>query len=204
VAPLAPGREACQTPVGLSDAIDAVEFNPGSEARRTPALRVEVRETATGRVLGRGELPAGFDRTRAQTVRVGKVAGDLTVDICVRNLGPTRAVLFGDVPTGAYCTPSGRTVARPISCAPGRVRPTVTTSEARIGRRSLDGDLAMVLRRDEPRSLLARAPVVFERASLFRPAVVGPVLWWTLAALLLLAVPALLVAALRAALRTDV
>jgi hypothetical protein len=204
VAPLARGQEVCQTPVGLSGAIDAVEFNPGSEGRRTPGLRVEVRAARDGRVLGRGRLPAGFDRTRPQTVRVGEVAGDQLVSLCVRNLGPARAVVFGDVPTGLYCTPSGRTVSpQAIACAPGRVRPTVTTSEARVGRRALEGDLAMVLRRDEPRSLLARVPTVFERASLFRPAFVGPGLWWALAALVLLAAPVLLVVALRAATRAD-
>jgi hypothetical protein len=184
--------------VGVSDAFDAVVFNPGSAARRTPAFDVVVREAGGGPVLGRGRLEAGFDRTQAQTVAVGEVRGDRLVDLCFRNRGPSRAEVYGDVATGVFCTFTGRLAARPIACAPGRVRPTTTTSAAELDGRPLEGDAAALLVRDEPRSLLARAPLVAERASLFRPAFVTPGLWWVLLAAVLALAPLGLVAALRA------
>lgn len=199
IAELRPGQELCQTPVGVSDGFDAVVFNPGSASRRTPAIDVAVRAAGGGAVLGRGRLAAGFDRTQAQTVPVGEVRGDRLVDLCFRNRGPARAEIYGDVATGVFCTMEGRVAARPIACAPGRVRPTTTTSAAELDGRPLEGDTAAVLVRDEPRSLLARAPLVAERASIFRPAFVTPALWWVLVAAVLVLVPAGLVAALRAA-----
>ena len=199
VADLRAGQQACQTPVGVAETFDRITFNPGSVRRRTPAMVVTVRRAEGGRVLGSGRLRAGFDRTRAQTVRVGKVRAGEVVALCFRNLGPAPAAVFGDEPSGKFCTAvnEGDQLAQAAGCRPGAGRPTITTSAALKDGRELDGDLAAVLVREEPRSMLSRLPDAFGYASLWRPGFVGPWLYWVLLAAVALGVPALLARALR-------
>ena len=49
--------------------------------------------------------------------------------------------------------------------------------------------MAATFLRSEERSLVERVPAVFDRASLFRPGFVHPVLWWVLLAGWLVALP---------------
>jgi hypothetical protein len=71
-------------------------------------------------------------------------------------------------------------------------RPTT----AAVAGKPVDADLNVAFERD-PRSLLSLAPAIAERAALFRAGWVGLWTYALLAALMLLAVPALLVRALR-------
>ncbi len=195
VAELKAGEELCQRPIGLADDVSEVQFNPGTEAATAPAVTVILRSLPHNQVLGRGRVPADFDVTRVQTVRIGHVAPGGQVELCFRNEGPGRLGIWGDVLSGALCTPGGGRVAS-VACVPGRVRPTISTSAAFLHGRALPGDVAAVFLRDRPRSLLARVPLMMQRASLFRPAFVTPTLWWLLLLAWLVLVPAFLAYAL--------
>ncbi len=99
------------------------------------------------------------------------------MDVCFRNAG-TRPVRF-------YGGPSFE--------SPGH---------AYVGERVAFGDLALVFRRSEPRSALAQVPDIFERATRFRPGVVGAWTFWVLLVAVAGGIPALLALGLRAATRT--
>ncbi len=195
VAELKPGEEVCQRPIGLADDVHRVQFYPGTEVARPPAVAVTLRSLRRDQVLGRGTVPAGFDVTSAQTVRIGRVASGQQVELCFRNQGPGRIGIWGDVLSGALCTPGGGRVPS-VACVPGRVRPTISTSGAFLHGQALPGDVAAVFLRDRPRSLLARVPLMMERASLFRPGFVTPTLWWVLLVAWLVLVPGSLAYAL--------
>lgn len=203
VAPLATGQSACQRPLGVDGAFDAVLFNPGTPAKLSPAADVLVRDAATGRLLATGRLPAGFDRTRSQTVRFPSVSGRRPVAVCFRNRGPARLEIYGDA-SNLACTPTARGANSPsATCPPGRGAPTNSTSEAYIGGRDTGGDMSVTLLRVHGRSLLDRLPSIMRRAALFRPAFVSAGLWWALLACWLLATPLLLADALRRARPAD-
>jgi hypothetical protein len=61
--------------------------------------------------------------------------------------------------------------------------------------------MRIVFRRSEPRSALAQVPDMFERATRFRPDVVGEWTFWALLVLVAGGIPLLLALALRAACR---
>jgi hypothetical protein len=62
--------------------------------------------------------------------------------------------------------------------------------------------MRLVFKRSEPRSALAQVPDMFERATLFRPDVIGAWTFWLLLVAVAAGIPALLAFALRAATRT--
>ena len=72
------------------------------------------------------------------------------------------------------------------------------TSSAYVDGRRVPTDIALIFERDHARSALALVPTAFERAALFKPPWMGTWLVWALAAAVLLAVPLLIAAALRA------
>jgi hypothetical protein len=74
-------------------------------------------------------------------------------------------------------------------------------TSASLNGKAIGMDMSIDFERDHERSLLALAPQMAERASLFRAGWLSPAAYAVLAALVLVAVPALLLAALRAALR---
>jgi hypothetical protein len=92
-APLQPGQQACQQPVLVQAAFDAVELR-----LRTGGgpLSVVVLPAGGGAPLGRGTLPAGA----RPLVAVGHVGAGRRVAICVRNDGAREADLLGG-PDGA-------------------------------------------------------------------------------------------------------
>jgi hypothetical protein len=183
VADLRPGQMACQGSIAMADDTSAVTFNPGTpHAEPGPAIVTTVRDSYSQRVLARGRLAAGFDPAKAQTVELSPpVKANAQVDFCFRNAGPGRALLFGDTEAGA-------------------IHPTVSTSVASIdGHPILDKDIALVFPRRQSKSVLELVPQIFERAALFRPGVVGPWVYWLLAALLLVGAPLLLARALATA-----
>lgn len=181
VAQLKAGQQLCQAPIGLADDVDQVRFYPGVVDRKatTPALVVALRSEQGHHVLGRALVPSGTDLTKSQTVSVGHVSAGPQIELCFRDEGPAPVAIYGDELHGSLCDPKAPHPYR-VTCTPGRVRPTLSTSEATVGGNPLPGDVAAEFLRAQPRSLLAGVPLVVKRASLFRPAFVGPALWWVL------------------------
>jgi hypothetical protein len=194
VVTLRAGHTGCQGPIGLANSTPSVEFNPGTpHGERGPAVEAQIRAAGTTRVLARGLLGAGFDPRIPQVVAVTPtVPADAIVDVCFRNLGPRRVLLFGDV---AYGTNK--------SGFEG-VHPTIVTSSASLDGKDVPGrDIAVVFPRPKPKSVLALVPEMFRRASLFRPGWVGTWTLWALAGLVLLAAPLLLARAAARAVDED-
>jgi GT2 family glycosyltransferase len=129
-------------------------------------LRAVVREPASGAVIGRGHGLLPAGNGQVG-VYVGRVRGGRTIDLCLQNASARRIGLYG---------------------APGRAR-------ARRNGVNRAGDPTLVFE-TEPRSLLHRIPDAFQRAALFKPGFLGAWSFWLLAALVLLAVPALTALAL--------
>jgi hypothetical protein len=190
IAPLhAHGGTVCEQPIAVAEPIEAVRFNIGTFGRPGPALHVRV-ERWGGGPLAQGRVAPGWvDDGTPQTVPLRRVAPGQYIRVCIRNDGPIRAYVYGDLGTG--------TVGTELTSEP---RPTVTPASASVDDVELVGDVAMWFVGDESRSLLSRVPDVFERASLFRPAFVGPWVFWVLLLGLVVLAPLALVAALRAAL----
>ena len=191
IAVLKKGQEVCQMPIGLADDVERVEFNPGTPARHAPAIDVTLRTYHGNRVVGRGLLPAGYDVAKPQTVSVGHVASGQLIKLCFRNAGPARVAIYGDLLSGALCTPTAGHLLGAV-CVPGSVRPTLSTSAPYIKGKELPGDLAATFLHNRSSSLLSRLSKMMDRASLFRPAFVTPALWWTLIGFWLLLVPLML------------
>lgn len=174
---LDPGQSACQTPVVVPDrsAFDGVEVQLGTFGRPGPAMAVDVRDAATQRVVARGTLPAGYPdvaRQRTHVVRVGQVAAGRRVAVCLTNRGARKVAIYGN----------GDAASR--------------TSTALHDGRPTGVDLALVFHRS-PRSVLAVLGDAAARASLFKFGWMGAWTFWLLGLLVLLAVPALLVRAVR-------
>lgn len=130
-------------------------------------VAVQVVDVATTAVVARGDLGASPD-----VARVGSVPADAKIRVCVSNRGSQVVEVFGN----------------PDVAAP----PTSA---------SLDGnpaavDLALAFER-EPRSMLSLIGDMFDRASLFKVSWFGGWTFWLLGLLVLVAVPVLLVRAVR-------
>lgn len=203
VAGLRAGDAACQRPIGLADDVDRVEFNPGTQARVTPPIRVTIRELPAGPVLGSGLLQGGYDPRRSQTVDVGHVRRGPEVELCFRNLGPASVDLFGDTLYGVFCTATSGSRRAPLVCKPGGVRPTISTSQTFVHGQPLRGDIAAVFHRRDARSLLARVPLMVARGALFRPGFVSQGFWWAMIALWLVGLPLLVAGAIRSLARSE-
>jgi len=177
-APLAPGHEVCQTPVLVSTAFTAVDFQV--DTRRTPGSRlaVTVLRLPGRRSLGHGVLPAGYGGTVRHAVRVGHVPAGGEIAVCIRNAGRWWAGIYG---------------------GPGI---TSRTSGERLDGGPTTADLDLRFRR-APRSTLAMVPEMARRAALFRGSWIGPWTYWALLACVLLAVPALIARALARAAAED-
>ena len=101
--------------------------------------------------------------------RVGHVPAGATVSVCVRNLGVRELVLLG-IPPGVLLGDLGDT--------------------------NVQVEFAVVFARDRALSTLGQVPEMMRRAAIFKP--VAPWVLWLLLAGVVLGLPALLVAALRA------
>ncbi len=173
-AELAPGGVVCQTPVAVAETFEAVRFQVGTYRRPGPELEVFVRRLGDPRPIASGRLAGGYPDLSKPTVTVDPpVAKGTRAAVCFRNRGDQRVALYG-----------GPDVAK-------------LGSTTRSAGRDQETDLTLTFVGDES-TALATTPEIFERASLFRPVWIGPWAYWLLAGLLLVAVPALLVAALRA------
>ena len=174
---LAPGVETCQAPIRLPDAesdFDRVAFVlSGKEGTKGPPLAVTL-ETEDGKSVGRGRLENyTLNPKLPAVVDVGHVTTREPMTVCLRNAGRTEVALYG----------SGDLASR--------------TSTATLNGTPLGVDVALSFEHAEPRSALSLLPTVFDRMALWRTGWAGGWLYWVLGALLALAVPALLVYALR-------
>src|SRR3954452_2614134 len=178
VAPLGNGDTVCQQPVGLADDLENVRYQVGTLGKPNgPAMDVTV-TTPSGIVLGEGHVAPGWkDVGNAHTVNVGHGNGDQEVSICIRNRGPARASIYGDIFS--------------LSAFLG-ARPTDSTSDAWIDGQRVDGDLALWFTANKRFSLIQPVPAMLSHAAHFRPGFVGKGLYWALLAAILLLVPFLL------------
>src|SRR5689334_10008138 len=176
VAVLQPSQEACQTPLAVppGGGFDRVRLSVGTFfAPAGPPLAVTVRDVGTSAVLARGTLPGGYPDIGKQLthdVRVGSVGGGRRVALCIANRGTRKAAVYGDkgfVAVGSTVTQGGH---------------------------ALGADMALVFLKP-PRPVLAAAGSIAQRAALFKPSWMGAWTAWLLGALVVLAVPALLVRA---------
>jgi hypothetical protein len=166
-----PHAEICQTPIEVLADTNGVTFWIRGQRAGT-RFDVTVRDIA-GRPLRHDRVVAGVGAPAVQTARFARVRRGATIALCIRNDG--RRLVY----------PSG-----------GEQEPDSGTVE---GHHRSGADLALVFAREHPRSALGLVPTIFRRAALFRFGWLGAWAYWTLAALVLLAVPALCVLALRRA-----
>lgn len=178
-ADLRPGKVVCQSPIAVppDGEFDRVKLSLGTHRRPGPAIDVAVIPAAGGAPLGRGRLAAGYpdvDRAPSHTIAVGEVDAGQRVAVCVANHGSRKVAVYGNADAANR------------------------TSTATLDGKPLKTDLNLAFER-EPRSLATLAPAIADRASLFRAAWVGPWTYVLLLAVAVLAVPVLLVRALRTA-----
>ena len=185
VAPIAAGEEVCQRGIGVADTLRRVRFNIGTFGMTGPPLTVTVRSVGGGALGSATVAPGWVDDGTPQEVAVGSIEPDRIVSVCIRNGGPVRAYVYGNLYTGN------------IRKAVIGVTPTVTPSDAAVDGVPIPGDLSMAFVSEKPRSILSRIPAAFRHASTFRPGFVGPWLYWLLLVLALVAAPIGLLAALR-------
>ena len=172
---------ACQTPITPPDResdFDRVAFTLGTvDGRPGPRVDVEM-QTLDGRTFARGTVPAGYRSTGPipERVAVGHVTTRAPMRVCLRNAGPTSVAVYGN----------GDLASR--------------TSRIVLDGKPLGVDMALSFEHAEPRSAVSILPSMLGRASLWRAGWFGAWTYWVLAAVVLLAVPALLTVALRGAL----
>jgi hypothetical protein len=179
VAQLPAGTEACQTGIAVPpDAgFDRVTFSAGTFHRAGPPLDVTVLKSDTRSVIARGRLAGGYAdiaEAGSHTVEVGEVAAGSRIDVCFTNRGRKNVALYGNVGAASRST-SASVAGKPVAV-----------------------DLNLVFERPS-RSWLSLASAAADRAALFRAGWVSGWAYLLLAALVVVVVPALLVAALRGA-----
>ena len=180
VARLGPGEQACQRPIDVPSggAFDRVALGVGTYGRPGPPLRVTVRASSGGGVLASGALAGGYpDRAHAR-VRLDRTVRAPRVSVCVENRGRDRLGVYGDADLAAR------------------------TSTAVKDGRTLRRDLSLVFER-APRSVASEVPTMLERAALFRFPGLGAWAYVTLAVLLVVGGPLLLIRAVQAASADD-
>lgn len=173
VADVRPEEELCQGPIRVSEPFARVRFQVGTYFRPGPALNVTIRKARSRTFLGRGHLAAGYPDLSRPAVLVGEIPAGRRVDVCIENVGDRRAALFG---SGGDQLP---------------------TTQVTLDGRQQVGELTMSFYTADRPSALEEVPEIFRRASLFRPGIVGEWTFWMLAFVLILAVPLLLMGAMR-------
>ena len=169
-----PGEEACQRGIEAEAEFDEVDLLLGTFARPGPPLTVTVRRSGSAAVLASGVLPAGAKDNRRAGARLDRRVPEGThVDVCARNDGSHRVAYYGGS----------------IFQAP---------SSGFVGSRPA-GDIFLVFRRDEPRSVLSLVPEMPRRAAILRPEPLGAWTFWALLAAVPLGLSVLLGLALRRA-----
>jgi hypothetical protein len=174
---LQPREAGCQGPITVPPGadFDRVGFFLGTYFGTGPEVEVQVRSLPAHRVLARGTLPAGYpdlNDAGEHVVRVGHVPTDSRVEVCIVDLGAKHVAVYGNSDAAALnqaVTVDGRPTNRDIT-----------------------------LRFHRPaRSMASLWDDMASRAALFKPAWTGAWTFWLLGLLVLVAVPALLVRAVR-------
>jgi hypothetical protein len=164
-------QTVCQNTINVppSSAFDRVALQVGTNGR--PGSRLDVTILRRRVPIAAGTLRAGYPDVPPgggfRTIPVGHVAGGQQIEVCVTNQGQHAVSLYG----------SGELANR--------------VSNATLNGNPTNYDLALLFERPS-RSRASLIGDVFQRASLFRPGFVGAWTYWVLAALMVLAVPALL------------
>ena len=174
VATIVPPRlEVCQTPIEVLADTDAVTFWIRAKRPGTP-LEVTVRDPR-GRPLGSDRVRTGAGGPTPATARFAPLREGAIVSLCIRNRGSSPVFPSG----GEQEADAG-----------------LVSGSRRSGR-----DFTLLFLRQRSRSALGLVPTIFRRAALFRFGWVGSWTFWALAALVLIAVPALCAYALGRAAR---
>lgn len=167
------GQLACQEGIAPAEAFDGVRFGVAGEGG-LPGPPVVVTVRRDGRALARGRLAPGFEGQASRHVSLDHAVQPARgLSVCYLNRGGRTLLLYG----------SG---------------PSARGNEVTIAGKGKFLALQMDLTR-EPRSALSMLGTVADRAGQQRPAPAGPWLVWVLAAVVLVVVPAVAVAAVRAA-----
>jgi hypothetical protein len=174
-ATLEPRQTVCQTPIAVppDGGFDHVVLQLGTFHQPGPAVAVQVRALGSQRMLGAGAIPAGYaDVAQApeRSVGVGAIPAGSQVEVCVLNRGVRKVAVYGNVDVASR------------------------TTTALLDGKPTGMDLMLRFERS-PRSLGSLTGAMFDRAGLFKTSWAGGWTFWLLAALVLLAVPALLVRA---------
>lgn len=178
---VAPGYHSCERNVHVEGGFKAIQLALIG-APRGRALTLTVSRSAGGRPVASGIAPAGpakpSRRPAVQVVRLSRhVPAGGSVDVCLtERRGARVAAIMGSPNPGgdaSYVFVYGQ----------GR--------KARLGTR-----FHLVFLRDRRVSVLSQVPAIFRRAALFRPGFIGAWTYWALLAIVLIAVPVLLVRAL--------
>jgi hypothetical protein len=179
VTALAASARACQAPLlpPRDEPIERIGFHAsGGERVEMSLIDAEGRTIARGGARPAAPPPAGT-RPQLTTADVEAVRPRGPVSACIANAGSQPVTIWGTIDAA-----SGDTTAQ-------------------VDGKPIGADMAVVLERRTERSLLALAPEMAERASLFRARWLSPVAYGVLALLVLVGVPALLLGALRSAAR---
>jgi hypothetical protein len=175
-AKLVSGAEVCQRPIDPATSFTAVGLDVGPKGPDVGGLEVVVR-SAGGRLLGRGTAATpNLDRQRL-AVDVGEVGDEQRISVCLRNIGADSVDVYGNV---AAAHPS---------------------SSAYVKGERIEWDAGLVFLRPDEASVLSTAGEMVSRAALFRGDWIGSGTIWAVVVLLLIALPLLLLRALRAATR---
>jgi len=177
VAVVKPGQQACQGVIDVPQdgGFDRVRLSLGTYFRPGPPVLVTVSEPGKA-PFASGRLAGGYPdlaRAPSHTVRVGEVGERRRIVVCVRNEGARKVAVYGNAAIAS---------------------PTTAT----VGGKPLNGDLNLAFE-TKPRSIASLWPAMAHRAALFRARFADAWTYALLAALVLLAVPALLVRGLAAA-----
>lgn len=170
---LGPGQEACLHRATVEPTAERLGVTVGTFGEPGPPLDA----TLTGRgYVERTRLPGGYRDLQNPLVPIDPPSRTLLARVCIENAGTRPVALYG--------TTEPRTQARAETFVDGKPVPQ---------------DLALAFYRAEPRSILERVPLIFERMGFFHPALMGTWLAWVLVPLLLIGMPLLLLWALRRA-----
>jgi hypothetical protein len=172
VVTLPPGRQACQTPVSVLAPAGGVQAWAWPAPQPGPPLRVTVLDPHGGKPLATGQLPPGYAETppprgypspvSLRTRLSRPLSSGHPVTLCLQNLGTTPVTLMGSYPNNMSGT-------------------------LRSEGKSTGYAMALSFTRPHSQSLFSMLPTIFRRASLFRPAWIGPWTFWLLGTALLAA-----------------
>jgi hypothetical protein len=178
VAHLGPRDTVCQRPIDVPDEFSGLRLTLAAALPPGAPVRVDVRAARDGRRLASGSARGGYgSKPVGVTVALEPVDRRERIEVCLHGSSHGGTLVFGN--SGA----------------------ATRESFASLNGRRVDLDVAIVFLRAEPASLLSLTGDILSRASLFHGGWVEPWMLGLLAALVLIAVPALLAAALVAASR---